>query len=335
LQAELESATRSKIFLTLSIMAVAAGLGLAFAASILRQVKALSNATAELAAGNAYARVPAQGNDELGKLGISFNAMAEKIQRQADDLRRSHDGLRNHAEELEVANKDLEAFAFSVSHDLRAPLRVVGGFSRQLSSSFAGQIDDKAQHFLERIRAGVVMMEQLVEGLLRLSRLGRQALDSHPVDVAAIVHDVLAQLRSEQVLTNAEVEVSSYLPPAVGDHVLLRQVFTNLLSNACKFTAARVLPTINIGYELRDGENIYYVRDNGAGFDLAVASRLFEPFQRLHHDKDFVGLGIGLSIVKRIVQRHGGRIWFDAAEGKGACFYFTLGGVPAAESASP
>jgi signal transduction histidine kinase len=117
--------------------------------------------------------------------------------------------------------------------------------------------------------------------------------------------------------------------------VLLRQVFTNLLSNACKFTAARVLPTINIGYELRDGENIYYVRDNGAGFDLAVASRLFEPFQRLHHDKDFVGLGIGLSIVKRIVQRHGGRIWFDAAEGKGACFYFTLGGVPAAESASP
>lgn len=323
---EIAQATHEKLLLALCIMAVAAALGLAVAASILRPVRALSAATAELAAGVAGARVPELGNDELGKLGASFNAMADQIQTQADDLQHTNDELRKHAEELEVANKDLDAFAFSVSHDLRAPLHVVDGFSQILVTRFAGQLDDQAASYLARIRAGVVLMEQLVKGILKLSRLGRQPLDMQTVHVADVVNEVLVQLRTGEVLTDDRVQVTGDLLSVQGDRVLLQQVFANLLSNACKFTAQQPRPEIRVGCESRDGEQIYFVRDNGAGFDPAYATKLFEPFQRLHSTEDFAGLGIGLSIVKRIIERHGGRIWAEAEVDRGACFYFTLSG---------
>jgi signal transduction histidine kinase len=325
LEAGLADATRKKILLALVIMTVAAGLGLAFAASILRPVRELGRATAALAAGDENARVPAMGHDELGQLGAGFNAMAGRIQEQADELRRSHAGLRKYADELEVANKDLEAFASSVSHDLRAPLHVVDGFSQMLETRFAGQLDAKSAHYLARIRAGVSLMEQLVEGILDLSRLGRQPLRKQQVDVAQLVGEVLAQLRSSRVPVDDRVMVVGELADALADRVLLRQVFANLLSNACKFTGQTPQPQVRVGLQWLGGEAVYYVRDNGAGFDPAYASRLFEPFQRLHRTQEFAGLGIGLSIVKRIVQRHGGRIWAEAAVGQGACFYFTLG----------
>jgi signal transduction histidine kinase len=325
LEAGLADATRKKILLALVIMTVAAGLGLAFAASILRPVRELGRATAALAAGDENARVPAMGHDELGQLGAGFNAMAGRIQEQADELRRSHAGLRKYADELEVANKDLEAFASSVSHDLRAPLHVVDGFSQMLETRFAGQLDAKSAHYLARIRAGVSLMEQLVEGILDLSRLGRQPLRKQQVDVAQLVGEVLAQLRSSRVPVDDRVMVVGELADALADRVLLRQVFANLLSNACKFTGQTPQPQVRVGLQWLGGEAVYFVRDNGAGFDPAYASRLFEPFQRLHRTQEFAGLGIGLSIVKRIVQRHGGRIWAEAAVGQGACFYFTLG----------
>jgi signal transduction histidine kinase len=330
----LAKATREKILLALSIMAVAAGLGLAFAASILRPVHELADATAALAAGDANARVPAHGNDELGKLATSFNTMAAQIQAQADDLRQSRDKLGAHADALEITNKDLEAFASSVSHDLRAPLHVVDGFSKLLSINLAGKLDGKTQHYLNRIRAGVYLMEQLVEGLLRLSHLGRQALDKKSVNVAELVDEVLAQLRNEDVLKDDRVQLRGELPTVMADKVLLLQVFANLLSNACKFTADQPQPEIVVGCESREGQLVYFVRDNGAGFDPTQAGKLFEPFQRLHDSREFAGLGIGLSIVKRIVQRHGGQIWFDAAVGKGVCFYFTLDAAPSTQSAS-
>jgi len=323
--AEIAHATREKVLLALGIMAVAAALGLAFAASILRPIRDLNTATAQLAAGVGGAHVTALGLDELGKLSASFNAMAERIQTQAEDLQRSNDELRKHAEELEIANKDLDAFAFSVSHDLRAPLHLVDGFSKILVTKFAGQLDDKAASYLARIRAGVVLMEQLVQGILKLSRLGRQALDKQTVDVAQVVSDVVMQLRTGEVLTDDRVQIISELPEAEADRVLLQQVFANLLSNACKFTTQQPRPEIRVGCENRGGERVYFVRDNGAGFDPAHASKLFEPFQRLHSTEDFAGLGIGLSIVKRIVERHGGRIWAEAEIDRGACFYFTLG----------
>lgn len=329
--AEIAQATRDKLLLALGIIGAAAALGLTFAASILRPVRALSTATAQLAAGVPGARVPESANDELGQLGDSFNAMAERIQTQAEELQRSNDDLRKHAEDLEIANKDLDAFAFSVSHDLRAPLHVVDGFSKILETKFAGQLDDKAAHYLRRIRAGVVLMEQLVQGILKLSRLGRQPLDKQTVDVAEVVNEVLQQMRTGELLADDRVQLTGDLLEVQGDRVLLQQVFANLLSNACKFTANQAHPGIRVGCEIRNGEQVYFVRDNGAGFDPAHAARLFEPFQRLHSTEDFGGLGIGLSIVKRIVERHGGRIWAEAEVGKGACFYFTLAGPSPAD----
>lgn len=324
-QAEIARVTRDKVLLALGIMAAAGALGWAFAASILRPVRALSNATDALAAGDADARVAIHGTNELGRLAASFNTMADHIQVQAADLQKSHDQMHQHAQELEVAMQDLEAFASSVSHDLRAPLHVVQGFSKALEAQLGGQLDAKATHYLSRIRAGVVHMDEVVEGILRLSRLGRQPLHRQPVDLNPLVDEVLEHLRGDQTLTHQQVTVAAGLPTVQADRVLLRQVFANLLSNACKFTARQAQPAISVGCEMRDGEWVCFVRDNGAGFNPAHATRLFQPFERLHHASEFAGLGIGLSIVRRIVHRHGGRIWAEAAEGQGACFYFTLG----------
>jgi len=326
--AEISRATHNKLLLVLGIMGLSAGLGLVFAASLLRPIRALGAATTALAGGVDDVRVPVKGKDELARLGISFNAMADKLQAQANDLQRSNDALRTYSRGLEVANKDLDAFAHSVSHDLRAPLQVVDGFSRLLAKKFAEQPDEKSAHYLTRIRSGVVLMEQLVEGLLRLSRLGRQPLEKGPVDMAGLVNDVLREM-PESMSRHCVVEIPAG-HTVLADGVLLRQVLWNLLSNACKFSSPKEHPEVRVGCWQAGGQPVYFVRDNGAGFDPAQANHLFEPFQRLHGDQEFAGLGIGLSIVKRILERHGGRIWAEAAPGEGACFYFTLGNAPVA-----
>jgi len=328
--AEIAKATRRKVMMALGIMAVAGALGLLFAASILRPIRALSTATAQLATGVTGARVHELGRDELGHLGASFNAMADQIQAQADDLRRMNRELRKHAQELEIANKDLDAFAASVSHDLRAPLQVVDGFSQILATRFAAQLDEKGARYLAHIRAGVALMEQLVSGILKLSRLGRKPLEKKQVRLADVVDEALTQLIHGGMLADDRVHIIEGMPQVYGDRVLLQQVFSNLLSNACKFTANQPQPRIEVGFNMRDGECVYHVCDNGAGFDTAHAGKLFEPFERLHRSEDFAGLGIGLSIVKRVVERHGGRIWAEAEIDRGACFYFTLCDPPLA-----
>lgn len=227
-------------------------------------------------------------------------------------------------EELATANRDLEAFSSSVSHDLRAPLRIVDGFSSILMSKHSHQLDEKGLHYLSRIRAGVADMNELVEGLLRLSHLGQAVVDRSEVDVARLVKEVLDELREGNFLLDDRVHVDAQLPAALADALLLRQVFANLLSNACKFTAHVQQPRVHVGHQVRDGESVYFVKDNGAGFDMAQAQRLFEPFQRLHTTEEFSGHGVGLSIVQRIVKLHGGRIWAEATAGEGACFYFSL-----------
>lgn len=327
--AQVAEATRKKGLWALGIIAVAGALGLLFAASILRPIQGLSTATAQVAAGVAGARVGGLGRDELGQLGASFNAMADKIELQASDLQRTNDELRQQADDLAVANKDLDAFASSVSHDLRAPLQVIDGFSQILATRFAAQLDGTAARYLGNIRTGVALMEQLVNGILKLSRLGRQPIDKQQVCLNEVISDVLVQLRHCEVLTRHRVQVTGDSPLVYGDRVLLQQVFHNLLANACKFSARQPQPEIEVGCEVRNGEHVCHVRDNGAGFDPAHAAQLFEPFRRLHSSEEFaglgIGLGIGLSIVKRIVERHGGRIWAEAGVDKGACFYFTLG----------
>jgi hypothetical protein len=226
--------------------------------------------------------------------------------------------------QLEAVNKELAAFSHSVSHDLRAPLRTVDAMASLLLKNYSAILPPEAQRFLKTMNLGVRRMSQLIDDLLRLSTLGHQALHPEQVDIAAMAHHVLDELREEQPTREVEVRIAD-LPRAIGDPALLSQVLVNLLSNAYKFTRRQDQTLIEVGVQTADdGTPIYFVRDNGAGFDMAYAKRLFGVFQRLHRAEDYEGTGVGLSIVQRIIERHQGRIWAEAAVGRGATFFFTL-----------
>jgi len=232
--------------------------------------------------------------------------------------------VREHVVELESANQELEAFSYTVSHDLRAPLRVISGMSTVLVQSYAPQMPGEARQLVNRISTSVDHMSYLIDHLLRFASLSRQPVARQPVDVAEIVLEVLEMLRQTDGYERVKVTVGD-LPMAPADGMLLRQVFSNLLSNAFKFTRLQKDPRVEIGCINDGNENIYFVRDNGAGFDMSQAGQLFKVFHRLHSRAQFEGTGVGLAFVQRIVQRHGGRIWAEAEVNKGAAFYFTLG----------
>ena len=229
--------------------------------------------------------------------------------------------------ELEAANDQLDAFATSVAHDLRAPLRAIGGYSQILLSEHAGELSPGAVTALARVEAGAEHMNELIDDLLAFARTGRAALDIRPVDMAALVSSVVAELRRGDGGRPVAVRVGD-LAPAAGDARLLHQVWENLLSNAFKFTAGRPDPEIEVVSEAGDGEVVYHVSDNGAGFDMAYAAKLFGMFERLH-GPEYPGTGIGLAIVARIVDRHGGRVWGRGEVGRGARFSFALPAAPA------
>ena len=224
---------------------------------------------------------------------------------------------------LEAAVKDLDAFSYSVSHDLRAPLRAIAGFNRILLKEYGPCLDATAREYLESVRDNAIQMGQLVDDLLAFSRLGRRSIAKQDISVAAIVEQVLREVRPRYEGRNIEVTVSE-LPRVQGDPALLKQVFINLIDNAIKYTRMREEAVIEIGSSEADGERVFFVKDNGAGFDMQYADKLFGVFQRLHRQEDFEGTGVGLAIVQRVIMRHGGRIWADAAVDKGATFYFTL-----------
>lgn len=231
--------------------------------------------------------------------------------------------IRTRTAQLEAANSELEAFAYSASHDLRAPLRAIGGFAYFLLNDSADHLNERDVDLIGRIQDSAKQMGSLIDGLLNLSRLGAQALSIGKVGVQDMVTDVLDEIQKEQQERTIEVIVGD-LPDAVGDPILLRQVFVNLLSNAYKFTKNSNAARIEIGAEHMDRNVTYFVRDNGAGFDMQYVEKLFSVFQRLHTSKQFEGSGVGLSIVERIIRRHGGRIWAEAAVNEGASFYFAL-----------
>ncbi|HEV8366428.1 MAG TPA: response regulator [Pyrinomonadaceae bacterium] len=222
--------------------------------------------------------------------------------------------------ELEAANKDLEAFSSSVSHDLRGPLRAINGFSAILLEDHGGELSSAGRQLVTTVINTAKEMNKLIDDLLRLSRLGRQPLSKAPVDMEMLVGEVLGELHIERADRQVDIKVAE-LPDCVADRALLKQVFTNLLSNALKFTRNRERALIEIGCE---PEQTYFVRDNGAGFDMKNAHRVFGAFQRLHSQNEFEGAGVGLSIVHRIIVRHGGRIWAEASVDVGAKFSFTL-----------
>ncbi len=228
--------------------------------------------------------------------------------------------------ELETANKELEAFSYSVSHDLRAPLRHISGFSKMLMEEFGSTLDPSAQHYVERIQAGTQKMGLLVDELLNLARVGRQALNRQPTRLNSMVAEVIAILQPESEGRQVEWVIAD-LPEVNCDPVLIRQIFQNLLANALKFTRPRVRAIIEVSHKENEegGQLVFMVRDNGIGFNMKYVEKLFGVFQRLHSAEEFEGTGIGLVTVQRIVHKHGGRVWAEAELDKGAAFYFTLG----------
>jgi PAS domain S-box-containing protein len=227
--------------------------------------------------------------------------------------------------QLEAANKELEAFSYSVSHDLRAPLRAINGFAGIVLQEYGPQLGAEIQRYLGRIRDGGQQMGQLIDDLLAFSRLGRQTMSRQPVDSVKLVQTVLGESGPQREGRQIEVNVGN-LPDCSGDPALLKQIWVNLISNAIKYTRGRAPAVIEIGCERKATGDIFFVRDNGTGFNMHYAGKLFGVFQRLHRADEFEGTGVGLAIVQRIVHRHGGRIWAEAEEGRGATFYFTLAG---------
>jgi signal transduction histidine kinase len=289
------------------------------------------------------------GDDELGQLTDAFNAMLAHVEEQDASLRAQGDQLRHEVEErtrveaevralnvglerrvadrteaLAAANRELEAFSYSVSHDLRAPLRHVSGFVELLQKDAAGQLSERGQRYLETIKKASVDMGQLIDDLLAFSRTTRSEMQLGQVALDALVTQVIQSLEQASAGRAVEWEVMP-LPAVKGDQALLRQVFTNLLDNAVKYSRGRNPARIAVGCgERQNGHAVVFVRDNGAGFDMRFAQKLFGVFQRLHRPEEFEGTGIGLATVQRIVARHGGRVWAESAVDEGATFYLTL-----------
>jgi light-regulated signal transduction histidine kinase (bacteriophytochrome) len=226
--------------------------------------------------------------------------------------------------QMEAANKELEAFSYSVSHDLRAPLRAVDGFSQAVVEDYGQQLPEEGRRYLQAIREGAQRMGSLIDDLLDFARLSRQSLNKRAVDTEGLVRDAIEDLALQREGRQIEIRTGD-LPPCQGDPALLKQVWVNLLSNAIKYTRKCERAVLETGCVREKNEDVYFVRDNGTGFDMKYAHKLFGVFQRLHRAEDYEGTGVGLAIVQRVIHRHSGRIWAEAAVDRGATFYFTLG----------
>jgi len=230
--------------------------------------------------------------------------------------------LQKNLVQLETANKELESFSYSVSHDLRTPLRILNGHSSILLEDYGDKFDDEAKRLLQSIQGNVNKMNKLIDDLLRLSKLGRQEVERSEINVGKLVQDIIIEINSS-THHNANIILNPLLP-VYADHSLLTQVWINLISNAIKYSAKKENPKVEINCLKQNGEMVYSVKDNGAGFNMAYADKLFGVFQRLHKPAEFEGTGVGLAIVKRVVGKHGGRVWAEGKPDEGATFYFSL-----------
>jgi PAS domain S-box-containing protein len=250
-----------------------------------------------------------------------------KVTRDMTERRSAEEDMETRNAQLEAANEELRAFSYSVSHDLRAPLRAIDGFSLAVLEDYETKLDTEGKTYLQRIRVAAGRMGQLIDGMLNLARISRAGIVRESVDLSPLAEEIAAELQASQPQRKATIVIPPKLP-VKGDRLLLRVVLENLLSNAWKFTSERPTTQIEVGMKANGRKTIHFVRDNGAGFDMQHADKLFGVFQRLHRENEFPGTGVGLATVQRIIHRHGGRIWAEAAPGGGATFYFVLGDEP-------
>lgn len=337
---DLMNRTRAALFARGGLMLALTLMAFGFAVylskrGIIDKVVALQDATHKIASGNLDVRVSdyVKGG-ELGELGQAFDRMSETLivdnerrKRAEDSLNRLNEELesrvKERTEELVFLNKELQAFSYSVSHDLRAPLVRLSGFVDILLDECRGKLTDQELHYLERIRSSGEKMRDLIDALLALSRVTSKELNFDRVNLAELATEIVAGVREQA--TGREIDFISPGSLIVqGDPALLKLALENLIGNAVKYSARKERTAIELGCFEDKGKTVYFVKDNGAGFDPAYSSELFAPFRRLHREEEFTGIGIGLATVQRIVRRHGGNIWADGSEGEGATFYFTL-----------
>jgi two-component system, sensor histidine kinase and response regulator len=260
---------------------------------------------------------------DLAVLRQRLQSEIEERQRAAREIDALNASLRKRAAQLEGANKELESFSYSASHDLRAPLRAISGFARALNEEYADRLDDEGRRFLKLIMDGAQKMGRLIDDLLAFSRFSGRPIAPVEIDMNSLAKSVVGEVVAPKAPNTPEVRISA-LPRAMGDPALIRQVWTNLLSNSVKYSGKRDQPLIEITGHSEGADQVYCVRDNGAGFDMRQYKKLFGVFQRLHDARQYPGTGVGLAIVQRVVSRHGGRVWAEGKPGAGASFYFSL-----------
>lgn len=317
----------SQALWAVAILMLVAAIGMAFVSwfvtrAVSLPLRALGRAAGRVGEGHLDEPITVSGTVEFELMAARMDRMRLQLRQSMGDLKELNADLAIRSSELQTANKELEAFSYSVSHDLRAPLRAINGFSRIVNDEYGALIPTEGRRYLQLVIDSAAHMGRLIDDLLALSRLSRQALIRQEIDMADLARQVAAELPAAGS-TAPRVEIGE-LPKCRGDLGLLRQVWVNLLSNAYKYSRTQPEPRVTIGGSNANHEPVYSVRDNGVGFDMRYASKLFGVFQRLHRAEDFEGVGVGLAIVQRIVHRHGGRVWAEGAVNEGAIFFFTI-----------
>lgn len=317
--------------LTSVFLVLTAGLGIAggllaaylFAQGISRRLLAIELNAQRLTQGRELSLPPA-GGDEISRVDQQLHAAAKIIADRTGELQDRTERLRRQSTHLEEANREMEAFSYSVSHDLRSPLRHIDGFSKILLEDYGATLDPTARDYLQRICKGTAQMGALIDDLLNLGQIGRGEIKCEVTGLDSLLQQVLSEVGPEVGARKIEWQVGK-LPVVECDARLMKQVFSNLVSNAIKYTRQRECARIEVGAVAGNGSKTIFIRDNGVGFDMKYADKLFGVFQRLHRAEDFEGTGVGLATVSRIVQRHGGKVWAESQPDEGATFFFTLG----------